>query len=249
MSIWDELERRGPDSVVVSGVELQRGSRVKLHPRAGADVFDLALAGRVGTVYAVEEDVDGNVQLAVVVDAAQPDRRFFFAPEEVEPVLGARILVAGIGNVLLGDDGFGVALAGRLADRALPAGVEVVDFGIRGMDLAYALLEGYDATVLLDATPRGEPPGTLYVIEPDVEAIEVAPEAHGMDPATVLALVRSLGGTPARMLVLGCEPLTRMSADDEEIVATLSEPVRAALDEAVRLAESILDDLTMEGES
>jgi hydrogenase maturation protease len=248
MSVWDELERRGPESVVVAGVELRRGSRVKLHPRAGADIFDLALAGRVGTVYAIEEDTEGQIQLAVVVDAAQPDRRFFFAPAEVEPVPGRRILVAGIGNVFLGDDGFGVELAARLADRALPDGVEVVDFGIRGMDLAYALLEGYDAAVLLDATPRGESPGTLYVIEPDVATVDVAPEAHGMDPVKVLALVRALGGTPPRTMVVGCEPQTRMSAEDEEIVAALSDPVRAALDEAARLVESLLDDLLKGGE-
>jgi hydrogenase maturation protease len=242
MSVWDELERSGPESVVVAGVELRRGSRVKLHPRAGADIFDLALAGRVGSVYAIEEDTEGNVQLAVVVDAAQPDRRFFFAPEEVEPVVGRRILVAGIGNVFLGDDGFGVVLAARLADRALPDGVEVVDFGIRGMDLAYALLEGYDAAVLLDATPRGEPPGTLYVIEPDLAAADVAPEAHGMDPAKVLALVRALGGAPPRTLVVGCEP----SPGDEEF-AELSEPVQAALGEAVGLVESVVDDLMIGG--
>jgi hydrogenase maturation protease len=247
MSVWDELERRGPDSVVVAGVELRRGSRVRLRPRAGADIFDLALAGRVGTVYGIEEDTDGKLQLAVAVDAAQPDRRFFFAPAEVEPVTGPRILVAGIGNVFLGDDGFGVELARRLVDRPLPAGAEVVDFGIRGMDLAYALLEGYDAAVLLDATPRGEAPGTLYVIEADVRAADVAPEAHGMDPATVLALVRSLGGSAPRTIVVGCEPQTRVTVDDEEVVAELSEPVRAALDEAVALVESVLDDLTNGG--
>lgn len=249
MSVWDELERRGPDSVVVAGVELRRGSRVKLCPRAGADIFDLALAGRAATVYAIEEDTDGNLQLAVVVDASQPHRRFFFSPSEVEPVPGPRILVAGVGNVFLGDDGFGVELAHRLADRPLPDGVEVVDFGIRGMDLAYALLEGYDVAVLLDATPRGDPPGTLYVIEAAVEAADVAPEAHGMDPATVLALVRSLGGTPPRTLVVGCEPQSRMDAADEEIVAALSEPVRAALDEATSLVESVLDELTKGGRS
>jgi hydrogenase maturation protease len=244
MSVWDELERRGPDSVTVAGVELRRGSRVRLRPRAGADVFDLALAGRVGTVHAIEEDTEDRVQLAVVVDAAQPERRFFFAPAEVEPFDGARVLVAGIGNVFLGDDGFGVELAGRLAARELPARVEVVDFGIRGMDLAYALLDGWDAAVLLDATPRGDPPGTLYVIEPDVEAAAAPPEAHGMDPVKVLALAQALGGPPPRTIVVGCEPQTRMSADDEEIVAALSEPVRAALDEAVVLVESLLEDLT-----
>jgi hydrogenase maturation protease len=111
------------------------------------------------------------------------------------------------------------------------------------MDLAYAL-GGYDVAVLLDATPCGEPPGTLYVIEPELPGDDVVPEAHGMDPVKVLALASALGEPLPRTLVVGCEPLTRMSQDDEEIVATLSEPVRAALDEAERLVESLLDDLT-----
>ena len=92
------------------------------------------------------------------------------------------MLVAGIGNVFLGDDGLGVALAGRLATRALPRGVDVVDFGIRGMDLAYAMQDGYDAVVFLDATPRGEPPGTLYVIEPELDEVEMTIDAHGDGP-------------------------------------------------------------------
>ena len=147
--------------------------------------------------------------------------------------------MAGIGNVFLGDDGFGVALAGRLATGALPAGVDVVDFGIRGMDLAYALGDGYDAAVLLDATPRGQAPGTLYVIEPELdEPSEVALDAHGMDPVKVLALARTLGGSPPRVLVVGCEPPARMSEDDEVVVAELSEPVRAALDDGGRGSSS-----------
>jgi hydrogenase maturation protease len=259
MSAWEELERPAPDSVLVDGVEVRRASRVRLRPRPGGDVFDLALAGRSGVVEGVEQDMEGNVLLAVVVDddpgrdlgvRKQPGHRFFFPPDEVEPLTeaepgpaGPRVLVAGVGNVFLGDDGFGVALAGRLARRELPPGVEVVDYGIRGMDLAYALLDGWDAAILLDATPRGEPPGTLYVIEPDVEAIDVAPEAHGMDPVKVLALARALGGPLPRTLVLGCEPLTRMDADSEEIVATLTEPVIAALAEAERLLESLLEDV------
>jgi len=260
VSYWEELERPAPDAVVVDGVELRRASRVRLRPRPGGDVFDLALAGRSGVVEGVEQDMEGNVLLAVVVDddpgrdlgvRRQPGHRFFFTPAEVEPLAGEapeasgpRVLVAGIGNVFLGDDGFGVALAGRVARRDLPAGVEVVDFGIRGMDLAYALLDGWDAAILVDATPRGQAPGTLYVIEPDVEAIDAAaPEAHGMDPVRVLALARALGGTLPRTLVLGCEPLTRMDADSEEIVAALSEPVTAALDEAERLLDSLLEDM------
>jgi hydrogenase maturation protease len=263
---WEELERPGPDAVVVQGVELRRRSRVRLRPRARGDIMDLALAGRTAVVEAIEQDTEGNLQLAIVVEddpgrdlgeRRQPGHRFFFAPEEVEPLAreetaGAqaqRILVAGVGNVFLGDDGFGVALAGRLARRELPAGVEVVDFGIRGMDLAYAF-DGCDAVVLLDATPRGQPPGTIYVIEAeagadaDADGSAVAVDAHGMDPVNVLALVRELGGSPPRTLVVGCEPQTRMTGEEDEIVADLSEPVRAALDEAVRVVESLLDELT-----
>jgi hydrogenase maturation protease len=205
------------------------------------------------------EDTEGAVHLVVEVEddpgrdlgaARSLGHRFFFAPEEVEPLAGEaaerparRILVAGIGNVFLGDDGFGVALSGRLASRELPAGVDVVDFGIRGMDLAYALGDGYDAALLLDAAPRGAAPGTLSVIEPEVEDGEVAIDAHGMDPVKVLALARALGGTPPRTLVIACEPLTRMSGDDPDLVADLSEPVRSALD-----VMSVLDELATEKE-
>lgn len=154
------------------------------------------------------------------------------------------MLVAGIGNVFLGDDGFGVALADRLARRRLPAGVEVRDFGIRGMELAYAMHDGYDTVVLLDATPRGKPPGTLYVIEPELEEGEMAIDTHGMDPVKVLALAKAMGGALPRTLVVGCEPQTRMGDDDEEIVMQLSEPVRAALRPAVELVESLIEDLS-----
>jgi hydrogenase maturation protease len=263
---WEELERPAPDAVTVDGVELRGRSRVRLRPRAGGDVLDLALDGRTAVVEGIDQDLEGNVRLAVVVEddpgrdlglGRQPGHRFFFAPEEVEPLdddpaseaAAARILVAGIGNVFLGDDGFGVALAARLARRSLPAGVEVVDFGIRGMDLAMAMQEGLEAVVLLDAVPRGGVPGTLYVIEPELDDDEVAPDAHGMNPVQVLALARALGGSPPRTLVVGCEPQTVMSADAEEIVAALSEPVRAALDEAVRLVESVLDELIDEPEA
>ena len=253
MSYWDELERPGPDVVLVDGVELRRRSRVRLRPRETADLWDRALAGRAASVEAIMQDLEGNVQLAVSVeDDPGRDlgtrRRFFFSPAEVEPLGAAeaavrRVLVAGIGNVFLGDDGFGVALAGRFGRRELPDGVDVVDYGIRGMDLAYALGE-YDAAVLLDATPRGQPPGTLYVIEPSADELDVAPEAHGMDPVKVLALARALGGVPPRTLVLGCEPATRMDETSEEIVASLSEPVLAALDGAERLLGELLEELT-----
>jgi hydrogenase maturation protease len=272
MSYWEELERPAPDSILVEGVELRRASRVRLRPHAGGDIMDLALAGRSAVVEGIDQDLEGNVRLAVVVEddpgrdlgeRRQPGHRFFFAPEEVEP-LGAgdaaeagaaaagctRVLVAGIGNVFLGDDGFGVALAARLARRELPPGVEVVDYGIRGMDLAYALQDGWDAVVLLDAVPRGRAPGTLYVIEPELGDDDPigSPDAHGMDPVRVLALARALGGPLPRVLVLGCEPQTRMTGDEDEIVAALTEPVRAALDEAERMARSLLEELTTDEE-
>ena len=254
---WEELERPGPESVAVDGIELRRGSRVRLRPRAGADVFDIALAGRLAVVHAIEEDTDGAVHLVVTVDddpgrdlgaASQLAHRFFFAPDEVEPLAPRRILVAGIGNVFRGDDGFGVALAGRLAARTLPAGVEVVDYGIRGMDLAYALGEGWDAAVLLDAAPTGQPPGTLSVIEPELDAVAPAIDAHGMDPVKVLGLARALGGPLPRTLVIACAPETVMSGDEDEVVAELSPPVRAALAAGVDLVESVLAELTSEQE-
>jgi hydrogenase maturation protease len=260
---WEQLERPGPDAIEVDGAELRPGSRVRLRPGSGGDVLDLALVGRTAVVEAIEQDIDGAVQLGVTIDddpgrdlgeRRQPGHRFFFRPEEVEPLQpsaappGPRILVAGIGNVFLGDDGFGVALAGRLAERELPAGVEVVDFGIRGMDLAYAIQDGYEAVVMLDATPRGGSPGTLYVIEPELDDTEPALETHAMDPARVLALVRALDGTPPRTLVVGCEPQTVLSPDHEDVVAELSEPVRLALDEAVAVVASVLSELETSNE-
>lgn len=271
---WEELERPAPDSVAVPGGPLRAGSRVRLRPRPGGDIMDLALDGRAAIVEALEQDLDGQITLAVVIDddpgrdlgfARQPGHRFFFSPDEVEPLADAqadpdagaagspgangpvakRILVAGVGNVFLGDDGFGVAVADRLWRRRLPEGVEVVDFGIRGMDLAFAIQGGYDAVVLVDATPRGQAPGTLYLIEvpPDGSGAQATVDAHGMDPVSVLALVRSFGGTPPPTYVVGCEPELCPSADEEAIVAELSEPVRAAIGPAVRLIETLIRDL------
>ena len=245
----------------MAGVEVGRGSRVVLRPRAGADIFDRAIAGKVAVVDRVDEDMEGSVQLAVVVEddpgrdlgeMRQPGHRFFFSPEEVEPLAGqpqpaARVLVAGIGNIFMGDDAFGVEVARRLAERPLPAGVEVGDFGIRGIDLMYALGEGYDAAVFVDAAPRGEPPGTLSVIEPELEEGEATIDAHGMDPVKVLSLARQVGSVPERILVVGCEPGVRMTGDEEEVVGELSEPVRAAIDDAVGLVESVIRELTEGG--
>jgi len=155
------------------------------------------------------------------------------------------ILVAGIGNIFLGDDGFGVEVARRLAARALPAGVRVVDFGIRGMDLVYALLEDHDALIFVDAAPRGEPPGTLYLIEPRIEQDgEVTLATHGMDQVKVIKLARALGARPARTYLVACEPAVLGSEDDEDVLVELSAPVQAAVDEAVKMVESLVRDIS-----
>ena len=219
------------DIVVVDGVTLGRGSRVRLNPGPRADIFDLALAGRTAEIDSIEEDLEGRIHVAVVLDGdigrdftTSLGHRFFFAPEELTPATDdpapseaparARVLVAGIGNIFLADDAFGPEVITEVRRDPLPVGVHVADFGIRGMDLAYRLLDGYDTVVLVDAAPRGDRPGTLYVIEPGPGTDDdrtVAPEAHAMDPVKVLALARQLGnGTLPRILVLGCEPQVRM---------------------------------------
>lgn len=147
-----------------------------------------------------------------------------------------RILVAGIGNIFLGDDAFGVEVARRLAGRALPEGVRVVDFGIRGLDLAYALMEDYAAVILVDASPRGRAPGTLYELEPgpvDVAAVD----PHAAVPHQVLGLVRSMGGTLPAVRVVGCEPRTR---PDDEPRMGLSPEVEGAIEPAIALVHDVI---------
>ena len=141
-----------------------------------------------------------------------------------------KTLVAGIGNIFLGDDGFGVEVAQRLG---LP------DYGIRGVHLAYELLEGYDALVLIDAMPMGEPPGTVAVFEPDIESLDAAPviEAHSMNPAVVLGLLRTLGGTMPHVVIVGCEP------ESVEEGIGLSAPVAAAVEPAAETVRRIVADL------
>jgi hydrogenase maturation protease len=160
-----------------------------------------------------------------------------------------RVLVAGVGNIFLGDDGFGVEVVRRLAERALPEGVEVKDFGIRGMDLAYALQEDYEAVVFVDAVPWGEEPGTVYLIEAEIEEDgEVSLDTHGMDPVKVIKLSRALGAEPTRTLVVGCEPGVVLSGEDyDDMSMELSEPVRAAVEEAVSLVESLVEEIGREG--
>lgn len=152
--------------------------------------------------------------------------------------MSTRVLVAGVGNIFLGDDGFGCEVARRLAGQPVPDGVRVVDYGIRGMHLAYDLLEGYDALVLVDALPGDGRPG-------DVTVLEVGPEdlgngefdAHGMDPVAVLANLEGLGGELPRTLIVGCQPL-----DLEERIG-LTPDVSAAVDVAVSTVRELLEDL------
>ena len=151
------------------------------------------------------------------------------------------ILVAGIGNIFNRDDAFGVSVAARLAREPLPQNVRVEDFGIRGFDLMSALLDGYDLTIFVDAVSRGGAPGTLYTIEPDMDAIPENQAAgenpHGLNPLNVLAAVKGAGRPVGRVLVVGCEPA--LLEDDTGCIG-LSEPVEAAVDPAVEMIRTLI---------
>jgi hydrogenase maturation protease len=267
---WQLLEEKTPlDHLEIAGVEVRSGSRVRLRPRKGGDVMDIALAGQIATIECIEQDYECKQHVCVVLDddpgkdmglLRQPGHRFFFDAEEVEPlspdevpqitaVQKPTVLVAGIGNIFLGDDAFGVEVVRRLGSRDLPQAVRVADFGIRGFDLAYALQDGYETTILVDACPHGEAPGTLYVIEPDLKGLDdpgapQAIEAHAMNPVSVLRMARAMNVEVKNVLVLGCEPET---LGGEEGQMGLSAPVEAAVEEAVKLVESLIDDVLNKG--
>jgi hydrogenase maturation protease len=159
-----------------------------------------------------------------------------------------KVLIAGVGNIFLGDDGFGVEVANRLAASQLPDWAHVVDYGIRGMHLAYDLANGYTAAILIDAAARGGAPGTVYLIEPDLAAAGIADggndmlggnpllNAHGMQPDVVFGMLSMLSNQTRQVLIVGCEPAT------VECGIGLSEPVAAAVDEAVRLVLELIAD-------
>jgi hydrogenase maturation protease len=262
---WQLLEEKTPvDRLEISGIEVRTGSRVRLRPRRGGDVMDIALAGQIATIECIEQDYEGKCHVCVVLDndpgrdmglLRQPGHRFFFDAEEVEPlteeearehrpVQKPSILVAGIGNIFLGDDAFGVEVVRRMAGLKLPESVRVADFGIRGFDLAYALQDGYETTILVDACPHGEAPGTLYVIEPDLKVLDdpdappATVEAHAMNPMNVLRMARAMNIEVKNVLLVGCEPET---LGGEEGQMGLSAPVDAAVDEAVKLVESLVN--------
>lgn len=157
------------------------------------------------------------------------------------------ILIAGIGNIFHGDDAFGVEVVRSLLRHPLPEGVRAVDFGIRGFDLACALLEGYDAAILVDATARGGRPGTLYVIEPDLESLaaserEAGIEGHSLSPARVLRWVQMLGGRMPHLRIVGCEPATFGTEDEPRM--ELSPPVAEAVDGALHMIQSLIEELS-----
>jgi hydrogenase maturation protease len=268
---WQLLEEKTSlDHLEISGAQVKTGSRVRLRPRKGGDVMDIALAGQIATIEAIEQDYEGNHHVCVVLDndpgrdlgmLRQPGHRFFFDAEEVEPlspdeisnlpaVAKPTILIAGIGNIFLGDDGFGVEVVRRLAGRKLPEAVRVTDFGIRGFDLAYALQDGYETTILVDACPRGHAPGTLYVIEPDLKTLDdpeappAAIEAHAMNPVSVLRMARAMNIEVKNILLVGCEPET---LGGEQGQMGLSATIEAAVDEAVNMIESLIGKLLQEG--
>jgi hydrogenase maturation protease len=167
--------------------------------------------------------------------------------------MNGRVLIAGVGNIFLGDDGFGVEVAGRLAQLDLPEWVTVADYGISGMHLAYDLASGVDTAILVDAMPRGEQPGTVYVVEPDRQAAAVTDDAatagpaaffdgHGMQPDVVLGMLGTLGASVHKILLVGCEP----ASIDYGI--GLSEPVTAAIDQAVQTVLDLIEKYGPEGD-
>src|ERR1700722_7732333 len=157
--------------------------------------------------------------------------------------MSASVLVAGIGNIFLGDDAFGVEVARALATRSLPEVVSVKDFGIRGFDLAYTLLDPWDTVILVDALSRGDAPGTLYTLEPDLSKMgdpaspDMAMNPHGMDPVRVLNLAASMGTIAARVLIVGCAP--NDFGDELEGRMGLSPVVQAAVHEACNMVEEL----------
>jgi hydrogenase maturation protease len=176
--------------------------------------------------------------------------------------VNGKLLIAGVGNIFLGDDGFGVEVARRLADADLPDWVRVADYGIRGMHLAYDLANGYDSAILVDATARGGAAGTVYVIEPDLDAVpgigaaggDLTAEdgqpgnnplfdAHGMQPDVVFGMLGMLGASTRQVLVVGCEPASL------DYGIGLSPPVAGAVDEAVRVVLDLVAGAAASGDA
>ncbi len=261
---WNLLEDKASlDHVEIGGITVRRGERVRLNPKSGGDILDIALRGQVATIESIEEDYEGAQHICVVLDddpgrelgmMRQPGHRFFFTPQEVEPIghepgsapkaQKPRVLVAGIGNIFLGDDGFGVEVTRRLLTRPRPDAVRIVDFGIRGLDLAYALQDGYETTILVDAFPHGQAPGTVSIVEPDLTDLSASArdfvQPHAMHPMNVLRMAAAMNGPLKRILLVGCEP-AELGGDEGHM--GLSQVVESALDEAVNRIEVLVDQI------
>lgn len=154
--------------------------------------------------------------------------------------MNGKILVAGIGNIFLGDDAFGTEVVKRMRGRTLPENVSIIDFGVRSYDLAYALMQDWDLVILVDAICRGAEPGTLFTIRPEHprEEVSVAIDAHAMNPVAALRLVKTLGGRIAPLLVVGCEPATLEPNPDGNFV--LSQQVDMAVNQAIAMVEQLI---------
>jgi hydrogenase maturation protease len=267
---WNLLEDKASlDHVEIGGVMVRTGDRVRLRPKGGGDILDIALRGQVATIESIEEDYEGGQHICVVLDddpgrdlgmMRQPGHRFFFAAEEVEPIAHEsgsdstadararsqkpRVLVAGIGNIFLGDDGFGVEVVRRLLTRPRSDAVRVVDFGIRGLDLTYALQDGFETTILVDAYPHGQSPGTVSIVEPDLKDLSVSGgdfvQPHAMHPMNVLRMAAAMNGPLTRVLLVGCEP-GDLGGDEGHM--GLSEAVEAAVGEAVNRIEVLVNQI------
>jgi hydrogenase maturation protease len=263
---WSLLEDEAHiDHIEVNGFTLKPGSRVRLNPKQGGDILDLALGGQLAIIESIEEDYEGGRHVCVVLEddpgrdlgmMRQPGHRFFFNTSEIEPVVEDgqeravevvrsvrhKILVAGIGNIFLGDDGFGVEVVRRLQGRLLPPEVRLVDFGIRGLDLVYALQDGYEATILIDAFPHKQAPGTVSIVEPNTNEFNAAEgtivESHSMHPLNVLRMAGAMGAPLKQILLVGCEPAF---LGGEEGHMGLSVPVQAAVEEAVTATEGLVE--------
>jgi hydrogenase maturation protease len=264
---WNLLEDRtgNLDHLEIEGIAVKVGDRVRLRPKDGGDILDIALRGQIAIIESIEEDYEGAQHISVVIEddpgrdlgiMRQPGHRFFFTPAEVEPLplstqapesetavkaFKAKILVAGIGNIFLGDDAFGVEVVRRLMNRNELSEARIVDFGIRGLDLAYALQDNYETTILIDAFPHGQMPGTVSFVEPDLNEITDEPdslvEAHSMHPLNVLRMAAAMNGPLNRVLLVGCEP---ESLGGDEGYMGLSKPVEAAVEEAVNATEALI---------
>lgn len=264
---WNLLEDKALlDQVEIAGVVVRKGDRVRLNPSDGGDILDIALRGQIATVESIEEDYEGSQHVCVVLDGdpgrdmgmmRQPGHRFFFKAAEIEPLEQSqfarenenaktavgkpRILVAGIGNIFLGDDAFGIEVIRRLSSREWPKEVRVVDFGIRGLDLVYAMQNGYETTILIDAFPHGQAPGTVSLVKPDIDAIDALPgnfvEPHSMNPINVLRMAKAMNGPLNQVLLVGCEPA---NLGGDEGCMGLSQQVEAAVEQAVITTEALI---------